>query len=273
MSLRFALLGSGSQGNALIIETASVRVLVDCGFPAREIESRLCDLGIGADSLNAILITHEHTDHIRGLGPLARRYGIPVWMTPGTCHGADYGKLPTLNQIDCHAGRWSIGDLAVDPYPVPHDAREPCQFMFRSGDATLGMLTDTGYITPHIAAVLQACDSLVLEFNHDSRMLANGPYPAGLRARVGGSHGHLNNHQAVSLLKGLQTSRLQYLVASHLSEKNNSPALVTELVERQVPGLSNRFCVASQHDVTDWFQLAMGQPARKPANINTFTIT
>lgn len=234
---------------------------MDCGFPAREIESRLSDLGIEADSLNAILLTHEHTDHVRGVGPLARRYGLPVWMTAGTFHGANYGKLPLLHQIDCHAGWWSIGDLAVVPYPVPHDSREPCQFLFRACDCTLGLLTDTGYITPHIVAILQACDSLILEFNHDSQMLANGPYPPSLQARVGGSHGHLNNHQAVELLKRLQTSRLQHVVASHLSERNNSPELVTELVQRQLPDLNGRFSIASQHDVTDWFQLAIGQPA------------
>ncbi|MES9943577.1 MAG: MBL fold metallo-hydrolase [Candidatus Thiodiazotropha sp.] len=257
MSLRFALLGSGSQGNALIIETAAVRILVDCGFPAREIERRLRDLGIGADTLTGILVTHEHTDHVRGLGAMARRYGLQVWMTPGTFHAANYGKLPSLHQIDCHAGWLTIGDLAVAPYPVPHDSREPCQFLFRAGDNTLGLLTDTGYVTPHIAAILQACDSLVLEFNHDPQMLANGPYPPSLRARVGGSHGHLSNHQAVELLKRLQTSRLQHLVASHLSEKNNSPALVTELVQQQLPDLSGRISIASQHEISDWFQLSV----------------
>ncbi|MEW8507522.1 MAG: MBL fold metallo-hydrolase [Candidatus Thiodiazotropha sp.] len=255
MSLSFALLGSGSQGNALIIETPSVRVLVDCGFPARVIEERLSGLSIDAASLSAILVTHEHTDHVRGVGALARRYGIPVWMTPGTFHGTNYGKLPVMHTIDSHAGWWNIGDLAITPYPVPHDAREPCQFLFRTNGCTLGLLTDTGYITPHIAGILQACDSLILEFNHDSQLLANGPYPPSLRARVGGSHGHLNNHQAVALLKRLQESRLQRVVASHLSEKNNNPELVTQLVLQQLPDLSDRFAVATQHGVTDWFQL------------------
>jgi phosphoribosyl 1,2-cyclic phosphodiesterase len=255
VSLRFALLGSGSQGNALVIETASERVLVDCGFPAREIEQRLNDLGIAADSLSAILATHEHTDHVRGLGAMARRFDLPVWMTPGTFHGANYGKLPSLHSIDCHSGWLSIGDLAVAPYPVPHDSREPCQFLFRAADSTLGLLTDTGYVTPHIAGILQACDSLILEFNHDPQMLANGPYPPSLQARVGGSHGHLNNHQAVELLKRLQSSRLQHVVASHLSEKNNSPTRVSELVQQQLPELNGRVSIASQHKQTDWFQI------------------
>jgi phosphoribosyl 1,2-cyclic phosphodiesterase len=189
-------------------------------------------------------------------------------MTAGTFHGTNYGKLPTLHQIDCHAGWWTIGDLAVVSYPVPHDSREPCQFLFRAGDCTLGLLTDTGYITPHIAGILQACDSLILEFNHDSQMLANGPYPPSLQARVGGGHGHLNNHQAVGLLKRLQTSRLQHVVASHLSEKNNTPGLVTELVEQQLPDLNARFSIVSQHRVSDWFQLAIAPPESKLANIS-----
>ncbi|MES9994382.1 MAG: MBL fold metallo-hydrolase [Candidatus Thiodiazotropha sp.] len=255
MTLSFALLGSGSQGNALIIETPSVRVLVDCGFPARVIEQRLSGLNIDAESLSAILVTHEHTDHVRGVGPLARRHGIPVWMTPGTFHGANYGKLPLVHMIDCHGGWWSIGDLAIAPYPVPHDSREPCQFLFRTTGGTLGLLTDTGYITPHIAGILQACDSLILEFNHDPQMLANGPYPPSLRTRVGGSHGHLNNHQAIALLKRLQTSRLQQIVASHLSEKNNSPELVAQLMFQQLPDLNDRLSIATQHSATDWFQL------------------
>ncbi|MBT2968682.1 MAG: MBL fold metallo-hydrolase [gamma proteobacterium symbiont of Ctena orbiculata] len=251
----FAILGSGSQGNALVIETQSVRVLVDCGFPARIIEQRLSGLGIDAESLSAILVTHEHGDHVRGVGALARRYRLPVWMTPGTFHGANYGKLPVIHEIDCHAGWWCIGDLAVKPYPVPHDSREPCQFLFRADGDTLGLLTDTGYITPHIAGILQACDSLILEFNHDPQMLANGPYPPSLRARVGGSHGHLNNQQAMALLQRLQTSRLQRVVASHLSEKNNSPQLVTELIVRQLPALRDRFSIATQHRATSWYQL------------------
>lgn len=256
MSLQFALLGSGSQGNALVVETPSVRVLVDCGFPAREIEQRLSALGVDPNSLSAILVTHEHGDHVRGVGAFARRYALPVWMTPGTFHGANYGKLPSLSPIDCHAGWWSIGDLAVAPYPVPHDSREPCQFLFRAGGTTLGLLTDTGYITPHIAEILQACDSLVLEFNHDPQMLANGPYPPSLQARIGGAHGHLNNHQAVELLQRLQSSRLQWVVASHLSEKNNSPERVGELVQEQLPDLAERLSIATQHRVTNWFQLA-----------------
>ncbi len=256
MPLKFALLGSGSQGNALVVESPSVRVLVDCGFAAREIERRLSDIRVDPKSLSAILITHEHGDHIKGAGAFARRYTLPVWMTPGTSLGANFGKLPSLHAIDCHSGWWSIGDLEIAPYPVPHDSREPCQFLFRAGGTTLGLLTDTGYITPHIEGILHSCDSLILEFNHDPQMLANGPYPPSLQARVGGTHGHLNNHQAVALLQRLQTSRLQAVLASHLSEKNNSPERVNELVQQRLPTLYERFSIATQQRVTQWFQLS-----------------
>lgn len=253
--MRFASLGSGSQGNAHLIETSQVRVLVDCGFPAREIERRLALLGIEADTLHAILVTHEHTDHVRGLGPLARRYGLPSWMTCGTYQGSRCGELPELHLLDSHADSFSIGNLEIFPYPVPHDSREPCQFVFQADGTRLGLLTDAGHITPHITQSLTGCDSLILEFNHDSQMLASGPYPPRLRARVGGSHGHLNNRQSVELLSRLDTNRLQHLVAAHLSEKNNTPRQVRETLLTTHPQLSDRLSFAHQHVAKGWCSL------------------
>lgn len=253
MSLRFAFLGSGSRGNALLLESANARVLLDCGFAAREVEARLSRLAVDPASLTAILVTHEHGDHIRGVGALARRYGLRVWMTPGTFQGGSFGSLPNLQFIDCHAGPLVIEDLLVFPYPVPHDSREPCQFVLESAKQRLGVLTDVGHITPHIIQMLTACDSLVLEFNHDSEMLLNGPYPRALQARVGGSHGHLNNHQALQLLNQLPVERLSNLVASHISEKNNSAELVEALLVSQLPNLQAQVALAKQHRVSDWF--------------------
>jgi phosphoribosyl 1,2-cyclic phosphodiesterase len=186
---------------------------------------------------------------------LARRYGLPVWMTPGTFQSGSFGSLPNLQLIDCHTGPLSIEDLLVFPYPVPHDSREPCQFVLESAKQRLGVLTDVGYITPHIIQMLKACDSLVLEFNHDSEMLANGPYPRALQARVGGSHGHLSNHQALELLNQLPVERLSNLVASHISEKNNSPELVEALILSQLPNLQAQLALAKQHRVSDWFSV------------------
>lgn len=255
MTWRFASLGSGSKGNALLIETSHLRVLIDCGFPARETETRLARLDVPPDSLDAILVTHEHGDHIRGVGAMARRYRLPVWMTAGTFRAGNPGELSKLQRLDCHAGWFALEDLEVLPFPVPHDAREPCQFLFRHQRSCLGLLTDTGHITPHIRDNLSDCDALILEFNHDREMLANGPYPLRLQARVGGHQGHLSNDQSVALLQQLPSERLRYLLASHLSEKNNSRDRVDEVVERELPSLKNRLSFASQDEVSGWFQL------------------
>ncbi|MEN8178503.1 MAG: MBL fold metallo-hydrolase [Pseudomonadota bacterium] len=253
--MRFATLGSGSQGNAHLIETPNVRVLIDCGFPAREIERRLSLLGVEADSLDAILLTHEHTDHIRGLGPVARRYHLPAWMTSGTYSGANSGRLPEVHRIDSHAGEFFIGDLEVLPYPVPHDSREPCQFIFHCAGQHLGILTDAGHITPHIVENLADCDSLILEFNHDTGMLVSGPYPPSLQRRVGGSQGHLNNQQSVDLLSQLDLSRLQHLVAAHLSEKNNTRESVRQTLFQAHHQLEGRLSFADQQNTAGWYAI------------------
>ncbi len=255
MTLRFASLGSGSRGNALLLETPQLRVLIDCGFPAREIETRLDHLGVDPETLHAILVTHEHTDHIRGVGAMARRYRLPVWLTAGTFRAGRLGEIAEPQRIDCHAGWFSLGDIEVLPFPVPHDAREPCQFLFRVGEVQLGLLTDTGHITPHIRQSLDACDALVLEFNHDTEMLANGPYPPSLRARVGGRHGHLSNAQSVELLQQLPLERVSCLLASHLSAKNNHPHRVEEALSETLPELMDRLHFANQDSVSEWFQI------------------
>jgi phosphoribosyl 1,2-cyclic phosphodiesterase len=253
--LRFASLGSGSRGNALLVETPQVRVLVDCGFPAREIEVRLQRLEVDPQSLRAILVTHEHSDHIRGVGAMARRYHLQVWMTSGTFRAGNPGQLPDLQRIDCHGGWFSLGDLEVFPFPVPHDAREPCQFIFRHAGLRLGLLTDTGYITTYIRENLRDCDSLVLEFNHDRKMLASGPYPPSLQARVAGRHGHLSNDQAVELLKQLPLERLRYLLASHLSGKNNTCEEVGLAVASTHSRLMERLHFASQEGGSEWYEM------------------
>jgi phosphoribosyl 1,2-cyclic phosphodiesterase len=250
--VRFASLGSGSLGNAYLVETAQIRVLIDCGFAAREIERRLDGLAVEPTSLDAILVTHEHTDHIRGLSVLARRYQLPTWMTYGTYRGSRCGQLPELHLINTQTGRFRVGDLEILPYTVPHDAREPCQYVLRNGKKSLGLLTDAGHITPHVLAHLRDCDSLILEFNHDTELLAGGPYPPHLQARVGGNHGHLNNQQSVALLAGLEHGRLQHLMAAHLSEKNNTPAHVRTSLLEQHQQLEARLSFAAQHNPSGW---------------------
>lgn len=225
--MRFALLGSGSRGNALLVEQGDTTVMVDCGFTLRESERRLARLGKAPQSINAILVTHEHSDHVGGVALLARRYNIPVWMTPGTAANHDSGELPELHLFNCHEP-FAIGSLEVSPFPVPHDAREPSQFVFGNGDRRLGVLTDVGRTTPHIESCLSGCHALVLECNHDPQMLADGPYPPMLQRRVGSDLGHLSNPQSAALLQRLDLSRLIALVGAHLSEKNNTPQLARQ---------------------------------------------
>jgi phosphoribosyl 1,2-cyclic phosphodiesterase len=224
--MRFAYLGSGSRGNAAIVESGDTRILLDCGFTLRETEARLARLGLDADALSGVLLTHEHSDHMSGIGPLARRYGLPVWMTRGTGRAIANraGTLPDVRHFDPHEN-FEIGDLQLHPFPVPHDALEPAQFVFSDGDVRLGVLTDIGRPTAHVESMLSGCDALALECNHDRAMLARGPYPQSLKTRIGGGEGHLDNDSAAELLGRIDSTRLQHLIAVHLSETNNLPTL------------------------------------------------
>lgn len=253
--MRFVSLGSGSRGNATLIEAGGTRLLLDCGFAGRETEQRLARLGVAPESLDAILVTHEHQDHIRGAGVLARRYRIPVYITHGTLRSGRLGTVPELNLIQGLQPPLRIGAIRVTPYPVPHDAREPVQFLFETPGYRLGVLTDTGMITPHIVEVLGACRALLLECNHDPAMLANGPYPPALQARVGGRLGHLNNAQAAALLQRIDHAGLDHLVAAHLSEKNNTPDLARQALQEAVPGIEGRLTLASQEEGSVWVEL------------------
>ncbi len=253
--MRFASLGSGSRGNATLIEAGETRLLLDCGFAARELERRLAMLDLLPDSLDGILVTHEHQDHVRGVGALARRYRLPVWLTHGTLRSGRLGKLPEMRLIHGQQTPFHIGNVQVAPYSVPHDAREPVQFVFSAGDARLGVLTDAGTITPHILAMLQPCNGLLLECNHDVEMLRLGPYPPPLQRRVGGRLGHLNNGQAAQLLASLDTTALDRLVLAHLSEKNNTPELAREALLTSSPEIASRMAMTSQEQVSGWFDL------------------
>ena len=252
--MRFASLGSGSKGNATLIEAGGTRLIVDCGFAAKELEKRLAELDVDADSLDAILVTHEHGDHLRGVGPVARRYRLPVWMTAGTAKVDRCGQLPELHLINSHVGHFSVGNLQITPFPVPHDAREPCQFSFEQGGSHFTMLTDLGQVTPHIFSQAQQSDALLLECNHDLEMLANGPYPQKLQARVRGSYGHLSNCQAAALVQQLDQRRLTHLVAAHLSQQNNRPESVRETLLQDLPELEGRLSIVEQSGVSGWFE-------------------
>ena len=253
--MRFASLGSGSRGNALVVEVKQTRLLLDCGFGIRETAARLSRLDLRPEDLTGILITHEHTDHIGGAVRLARRFELPVWLTHGTfTNHALAQTLPDIRLIDGHSA-FQADEIEVQPFPVPHDAREPVQYAFSNGSKRLGVLTDTGGSTPHIEAILSGCDALVLECNHDSDMLREGSYPPMLKQRVAGRFGHLDNAMAARLLASLDSSKLQHLIAAHLSEKNNTPELARAALSGVLNCEPEWIGVADQLDGFGWRQI------------------
>lgn len=256
--MRFASLGSGSKGNATLIEANETRLLLDCGFTLKETESRLQRLDRTAADLSAILVTHEHSDHIKGVGALARKYQLPVYLTAGTLHQGRVGELPNVELINCHQP-FQIGDIQVQPVPVPHDAREPCQFVFQYQQLKLGVLTDLGSLTPHVEKHYSGLDALVLECNYDPDMLEEGPYPYSLKQRILGDYGHLSNSQAAQLLTRVDTNQLQHLLLSHISQQNNCPALASEVISAFLDGMDDNvlagFEVACQDEGFGWREL------------------
>ena len=202
--MQFSSLGSGSRGNCTVVETAGTTVLIDCGFSMRETEQRLQRIGRELSQVSAILVTHEHGDHVRSVASLSKKYKLPVWSSRGTAKAAKLEKLEHWHCIDIHQ-KFEIDGFQIQPIPVPHDAKEPCQFIFTDGDWRLGILTDTGSITPYIEEQYSACDAFILEANHDKTMLENGAYPPSLKHRVAGNYGHLNNEQAKDLLNSCLT--------------------------------------------------------------------
>ena len=235
--MRFASLGSGSEGNGLLVEAGATRVLMDCGFGLADSIARLARLGLQAADLAGIVVTHEQSDHIGGVGRLARKHRLPVWLTAGTLAMAQDLDGVAVRVIDSHAA-FAVDDLEIQPFPVPHDAREPVQYVFGDGDRRLGVLTDTGCSTPHIEA-----------------MLENGPYPASLKRRVGGRFGHLENGQSAALLDKLKHDKLQCVMAAHVSRKNNTAALAQRALAGVLECADDDVRVACQTTGFDWITL------------------
>lgn len=254
--MRFASLGSGSEGNALVVEVGHTRIMLDCGFGLRDTVRRLAAKSLQPEDVDAIVITHEHSDHIGGAARFARKYRIPVWMTRGTLavFRNQYAQLPEVRELDSHTA-FAIGDIEIHPFPVPHDAREPVQFVFGDGIHRLGVLTDVGASTAHIETMLSGCDALVLECNHDRGLLDNSTYPPGLKRRIAGRFGHLDNHAAAALLSKLDNRRLQHLVAAHLSKHNNTPQLALQALADVLGCMPDWFSHASQDEGFGWREL------------------
>lgn len=252
----FASVGSGSKGNATLVKTGSATLLIDCGFSATELLKRLPRLGISGSDIDCVFLTHEHSDHSSGVASLCRQLNIPLYTSWGSSvalreRGAKLDAVD-VRHINC-GERIKVGELEVLPVLVPHDAREPLQFVIQNNQRRFGILTDIGSISKHVIEHFQNVDSLLLEFNHDTDMLQFGPYPASLKARVGGDWGHLSNSQASMFLEQINLQRLQRILIAHISEKNNSVEAVEAVLQ---PALQNaypvEFAYASQDSGSAW---------------------
>jgi phosphoribosyl 1,2-cyclic phosphodiesterase len=256
--MRFASLASGSKGNCLVVEAGASRLLVDCGLAPRETARRLARLGLAPDNLSAVVLTHEHSDHAGGAFAFAARHGLELWMTRGTQRALEEsggGSDGVATRLVGARTPFAVGDLELRPFTVPHDAREPVQYVLSDGAHRLGVLTDIGAPTRHVEETLSGCDALVLECNHDSEMLWGGSYPKWLKERIGGPFGHLANAQAEQLLAALDRSRLKHVVAAHLSEENNRPELARAALARALGCAEHWVGIASQDEGFGWRSL------------------
>ena len=265
--VRIASIGSGSKGNGTLLAVADTLILIDCGFSLKEAERRLFDLGVSPSDLSAILVTHEHGDHASGVAALSRRYSIPAYMSHGT-HLT--GRCSDVHHAVCFdAGdSFSIDEIAVSSIMVPHDARQPCQYIFGVGGLKLGLLTDVGHVTPHILESYQYCDYLILEFNHDLTMLNSGPYPPSLKRRVGGDLGHLNNQQAAELLFHAEHPGLKRVLIAHISQQNNSLEAVESAIKQRLGAHFHKHQFATQEAGFDWISLDSGGQAVDPEHLS-----
>ncbi|RMR03026.1 MBL fold metallo-hydrolase [Pseudomonas syringae group genomosp. 3] len=252
--MRFAVLGSGSRGNGTLVASNDTYVLVDCGFSLRETERRLARLGVAPNQLSAILVTHEHADHVHGVGLLSRRYNVPVYLSSGTLRGMR--KPVEVAGLLAGGESLQIGALDIDVVSVAHDALEPTQFVFSDGSRRFGLLTDLGSYCSNVLQRYQGLDALMIEANHCRDMLARGQYPVFLKQRVGCETGHLNNHQAASLVSELGWQDLQHLVLAHLSSKNNLPHLARQCFVDTLGCDPDWLQLADQDSGLDWRHIA-----------------
>lgn len=257
--MRMAVLGSGSGGNALIVESGGSRLLLDAGFSCRYIEKALKELGEEASEIDAILLTHEHADHVRGADRLARRHRIPVYATVGTFAGAPLSEEGRTSAVTIRSGEpFEAGDFFVEPFRLPHDAREPVGFVIEDRQGVrLGAAYDLGARTRLAWGRLADLDAVVIEANHDLQMLRNGPYPWHLKQRVASRHGHLSNADAALGVAELLSDRLRKVVLYHLSRTNNEPALAVQAVGAELDGNGSpaELFVTAQDETTPWIEM------------------
>jgi phosphoribosyl 1,2-cyclic phosphodiesterase len=255
-ALRVCVLGSGSKGNCTYIESPEARLLIDAGLSAREIVRRLQQIGRSPQGVDGVLISHEHSDHIHGVGALARRHQLPVYANPATWGRARHviGTVDDVREFQT-GSPFALKDLSIDPFSLPHDADDPVAFRITWRRRVMAVVTDLGYPSQLVRERLRGCHVLVLEANHDDAMLKAGPYPWPLKQRIGGKSGHLSNLQTGQLLREVIHDELEHVILAHLSEINNLPDLARLTAEEVLGSRGIRISVASQRLVSEWFRL------------------
>ncbi len=237
--MRFVSIASGSSGNCIYVGSDSTHLLIDAGISAKRIEQGLNEIGIKGGELDGILITHEHSDHIKGLGVLARKFGVPIYGTSETLE--EIGKATSLGKFDKGLltpvrpdVEFAAGDLVIQPFQVDHDAANPVAYRVKSGRKSVAVATDMGHFDQYVIDHLQNLDALLIESNHDVRMLETGPYPYYLKKRILGDHGHLSNENAGRLLCQILHDGLKHIFLGHLSKENNYEELAYETVRLEI---------------------------------------
>ena len=258
MAMRVVVLASGSKGNCTLVASAKTRILVDCGLSCKETFKRLHAAGEDPHRIDAIVISHEHSDHVSGLPVLARRTKAAVFMTAAGndawgrgCEDSDLDRL----EIFCSGRSFTVGDIDVMPFTIPHDAADPVAFTFRSEGVKVGVVTDLGYIPRSVSEHVRGCDALVIESNHDVEMLRTGPYPWSVKQRVGSRVGHLSNSTLAEFFANDYDGSAAFVVLAHLSEQNNHPEIARRTAESALQPrrnlLHNRLLLAAQDAVLD----------------------
>lgn len=251
--MQFCTLGSGSRGNAHLVEHRGTTLMLDCGFTLPDLLRRLAKRAVTTAEIDAILISHEHADHVGGLRHLLSKAGVPVYMTRGTADALGCPKRWEWREIAA-GGEFSVGELQVLPFAVPHDAAEPVQFVFDDGARRLAIMTDIGEVPPRLSGgILQNLSAIIVECNYDRGMLAaNRNYPRAVKERIAGALGHLDNDAAAKLITAINHRGLRHIVAAHLSGQNNSPECVRRALEKACGG---KLAIAGQKDGTGWLVL------------------
>jgi phosphoribosyl 1,2-cyclic phosphodiesterase len=267
MGISVSVLASGSRGNSAVVQTARTTILVDAGISCREVFKRLKSLGEDPHALSAVVITHEHSDHVCGLATLAKKLKIPIFMT-GATHQAWARTMRDQGHDTCNFQRvevfspgkgFQVGDISVAPFTIPHDAADPVGFAFRAEGVKIGFATDLGYLPMSVRDHLRGCDVLIVESNHDLEQLRNGPYPWSVKQRVMSRVGHLSNDALADFFRSDYDGRAAYIVLAHLSEQNNIPALALGAAEaalgRRQTLFKNRVMLASQSEAMEPIRL------------------